>query len=56
MEQINQQKAEAKLVRASNAIYVKLQKAQKMCKNYSDVEDSTINALLKKEEKEEERK
>jgi hypothetical protein len=50
MGQMRQQEATAKLVRASDAIYVKLQKPQKVGKSNRDVEDRAINALLKKEE------
>ncbi len=50
MEQMTEQEAVAKLVRASDAIHLKLQKAQKVRKIYGDVEDRAINALLKKEE------
>lgn len=52
MEQVTEQQAVAKLVRASNAIHLKLQKAQKVRKSYGGVEDPAINALLNKEKEE----
>lgn len=50
MEQMTEQEAATKLVRASNATHRKLQKAQTVRKSYGDVGDRAINALLKKEE------
>lgn len=52
LEQMTEQEAVAKLVRGSDAIHIKLQKAQKVRKIYGDVEDRAINALLKKEKEE----
>jgi hypothetical protein len=52
MDQMTEQETAAKLVRASDATHLKLQKAQKVRKSYGDVEDRAINALLKKEKEE----
>lgn len=49
---MTEQEAVAKLVRASDAIHLKLQKAQEVRKSYGEVEDHAINALLKKEKEE----
>lgn len=49
MKQMTEQEAVAKLVYASDAMHLKLQKAQKVRKSYGEVENRAINALLKKE-------